>query len=110
MRHVRNWSLAVLAAATFLSPHAIATTATAPASVDLARSAGDGKKLDAAQVERLEEAARIDPTDAAVRAKLLGYYSLRLGDEPARRLRHVLWMIQNRPTDAFVASDYCRFD
>jgi hypothetical protein len=109
MQLARNWSLTILLAMTLCSPRVVLATTTAPFQ-DLTSIAAEGKKLDVGRAERLEDAVRADPHDAATRAKLLGYYALRPGEESERRLRHMLWMIQNRPDDPFVASDYCRVD
>ncbi len=106
----RNWSSTILlATALCLSHFAIATTTTAPVN-DLDLFAAEGKKLDPGRIAQLEDVVRADPRDAATRAKLLGFYSLRPGDDVDRRVRHALWMMENRPGDPFVASDYCRID
>lgn len=107
MRFIRSWRLGVLAVACCRAGSVAATTGP---SRDLTQVAEQGRKIDAKQAARLEDASRADPGDAYTRASLLGFYSLRPGDDRQRRLRHVLWMVLNNPTDAFAASGYCALD
>jgi tetratricopeptide (TPR) repeat protein len=57
-------------------------------------------KLDAAQVQSLEEKLNADPEDISARTQLLDHYSrLQFSSPEARqaRQRHVLWLIEHHP-------------
>src|SRR4051794_23536047 len=94
-------------------PLLLLSATTAP-SGELVLSAQTGTRMSREEARQLEQALRdagAAPDGAAQqRAKLLGLYSLRPAEDAARRLPLVLWMIQNRPTDAFAGSAFCRID
>jgi TPR repeat protein len=76
--------------------------ANSPANVQLDRLARQAQGLSADQASRLEESLSHDPNDLVARARLLGYYFAagpRLSPETVHeaRLRHILWLVQNRP-------------
>jgi hypothetical protein len=48
--------------------------------------------------------------DAELRAQLLGYYQVRKAQIRDRRLKAILWMIDNRAADPITASGYCQID
>jgi hypothetical protein len=87
----------------------VAASETRP-SADLMQAAFDGSKWARDEAQRVEASLRQNSDDATARAKLLGFYSLRTAEDAARRLPHVLWMIQNHPTDPIAGSTYCRID
>jgi hypothetical protein len=88
----------------------IASGATTEPSATLLDAAGQGTKFTSAEVDRIESDLRYVRNNATEHAQLLGYYSLRPGEQTLRRREHVLWMVQNRPADPIAATGYCRID
>jgi tetratricopeptide (TPR) repeat protein len=66
----------------------------------------EGKLLSPSEVTAMEAKLRANPQDWTARLSLLGYYwssaDLRMSKSQiiAARLRHILWTIENRPTDS----------
>lgn len=83
--------------------------ATAP-SPDLTQLALNAANLTTDEARQMETALLISPNDAAVRAKLLGYYFPRQAESILPRRQQILWMIENRPTDPFTSRPYCHID
>ncbi len=93
-----------------LAVAACSEIAAAATTVNLPQLASAGEKLDKKQAEGMETELLSSPSDIKTRAQLLGYYSLRPADESEKRSVHILWFIQNHPSDPFSGSNYCLID
>jgi hypothetical protein len=71
-----------------------------------------GLRLRPVEVAELEESIANEPDDLKSRLKLLGYYSTHQFDSrkaSRARHRHILWMIDRRPTDYVTGSHWCTY-
>jgi hypothetical protein len=71
-------------------------------------------QLSAAQVQQFEAALKSNPKDRAARKALLDYYFLNSALAPAVsipvRRRHILWLIENTPSDELAGTSATTID
>ena len=71
----------------------------------------EGRALYPATADLLEKKLVEEPNDLDSRLQLLGYYKGKMNEKLfALRKKHILWFIENRPSDAVFATSYVQVD